>query len=350
MITKNPLINNDDLSVLDRIEQENNLTEITVSRGVSSYFPVIISLTITLFGLYGFTDTLIKNEIYLYGVLFSMGMIILLMEHNRTNLFGDWFASLLEENINKDVKKPFVGFIIAILVTGVFIVLDVFGAISMSAYVKKNMIENTVVNSKAYRLAEANAESGAEATKIHLALLKDWRADKKEAFSSCDKAYSIISKPNGNSWCRSKFTKKNPKPSMANIKTNSNVDLGVFKKLEDNAKVSLDGYEDYFFYAFLVLSMLLNYLAVATILNQYRSKDKHLTGDMIEVLRDRFEAIHNEKLTKMRNSNDVIGGKLRESFSLDVDIEEATYNINTDRKRDLLTHRQQVINNGNYTN
>ena len=347
MITKNPLINNDDLSVLDRIEQENNLTEIQVQRGTMSYIPVLISLMITLFGLYGFADTLIKNEIYLYGVLGVLASIILLMEHNRTNLFGDWFGSLLEENINKDVKKPIIGFIIAILVTGVFIALDVFGAISMSTYVQKNMIENTVVESKAYQLAEANAKSGAETTKIYLSMLKDWRADKKEAFNSCDKSYPISKSPKGNNWCKDEWSKKNKKPKSDNIKTNSSVDLNIFKELESDAKVSLNGYEDYFFYAFLVLSMLLNYLAVASILNQYRSKDKHLTSDMIEVLRDRFESIENEKLLKMRNSNDVIESKLRESFELDVGIEEATYNINTDRKREVLNHRRELANGVN---
>ena len=49
MANKNPIMT--DYSTLDQINQENDLTAIEVQRGIGSYFPIFVSLGITLYGL-----------------------------------------------------------------------------------------------------------------------------------------------------------------------------------------------------------------------------------------------------------------------------------------------------------
>jgi len=166
MITKNPLIQ-DNYNVLQQIERENNLTEIQIQRGVLGYFPIFISLGITLFGLFGFIAGLTTNQTYIYLGLAFAGALILFIEAQRTDLLKDYYSTKLELLINDEAKKPIFGFFMAMVFTIVFIGLDMFGANSMAIYVKSAMVENKVINSKAYQLAEAEAKNGTRIQNIY---------------------------------------------------------------------------------------------------------------------------------------------------------------------------------------
>ena len=346
MITHNPLTNTDNLSVLQQIELENNLTEIRVDRGILAYFPIFISLGITLFGLFGFIAGLTTNQLYIYLGLAFAGALILFIEHQRTMLLVDYYSTKLEEFISDDIKKPIFGLFMALVFTGVFIGLDMFGANSMSIYVKSAMIENKVINSEAYKLAKKEAENGTRKQNIYLKEMEEWRkAQRMHNFTCASLPKNYVSKKIA---CKKEFYIKNPKPKLENIKSSGDVGLDTFQKLQNEAKASFNKYDDYFYYAFFTLSLLLNYLAVSSIFNQYRAKSKELTTDMIEVLRDRFESMKTAKLNKMRESNNAINSKLEESYLIDVELEKSTYDINIKRKSNILANRVNTVNNIEY--
>ena len=347
MIPKNPLIGTDNLSVLQQIELENNLTEIQIQRGIIGYFPIFISLGITLFGLFGFIVGLTTNQNYIYlGLAFS-GALILFIESQRTNLLQDFYSSLLELNVNEEVKKPIFGFFMAIIFTIVFIGLDMFGANSMAIYVKAQMVENKVVNSKAYQLAEAEAKNGTRIQNIYLKEMEEWRkAQRMHNFTCASLPKNYVSKKIA---CKKEFYIKNPKPKKADIKSSGDVGFGDFTKIENEAKISLNHYDTYFYYAFFILSLLLNYLAVSSIFNQFRAKDRELDKDMIEVLKNRFIAMKTAKLNKMRNSNQAIEDKLDEAYIIDVELEKSNYDINIKRRFKTLEDRNKEINKIEYT-
>jgi len=346
MITKNPLILSDNMSVLQQVEYENNLTEIRVQRGVIGYFPIFISLGITLFGLFGFIAGLTTNQLYIYLGLAFAGALILFIESQRTNLLVDYYSSKLEEFVNDEATKPVFGLFVALVFTGVFIGLDMFGANSMSIYVKQQMVENKVVNSKAYQLAEKEAKNGTKLQNIHLDQMKDWRKAQKMAMFTCERMpKNYVTRK---MQCRKEWNKNNPIPKMKDIKSSGDVGFGDFSKMESEAKSDLNHYDEYFYYAFFILSLLLNYLAVSSIFNQYRAKSKELNSDMIEVLKDRFEAMQTEKLNKMRGSNHAIESKLKEFYDISVELEKEDYNLTISRRNNVLNHRRNTINNIEY--
>jgi hypothetical protein len=331
MIAKNPLINkNDNLTVLQRVEQENNLTEITISRGMRDYIPVLLSLAVTLFGFWTFTDLITNTILYKALILLVIGGVILLLEHSRTDLLGDWFSTKLELKVNKDAKKPIVGFIMAIAMTSTFVAMDVMGAISFKTYLDTTAQEKKTQDSTAFKTAQADSE-------MKNLEFKEWLNDKKVAFAGCDKSYPVSKKPRGNSWCKKDWVRNNKKPS-----TGANLS-DKFTAIKSSIADKLGNTSKYFFIAFLALSMIFNYLAVSSIFRQYRAKDKQLFGEMIEVLKDRFEKMKTAKIAKMRNSTQAMDDKVKEAYRIEVELEKSDYDLGIARTLEILNQRQKTV-------
>lgn len=370
MVSKNPLNSNTNSNVLQQIEDENDLSEIKIDRGIEAYFAILISLSVTLFGMYGFLASATQNQNIIYGSLIIFGSLILFIEKQRTHLLVDFYSSKLEEYIQA-TKKPFFGLVMAIIFSSVFVALDVFGATSLSIYVKSMLVENSVVESESYRIATKNSDTvnqqnnisqGAYTMKLETyksdmtdypKAIKSWEKSIKNSNTDCNTQFPSgwISKRDN---CKKRFLKANPKPkkpiapNAPKLKTSKLAN--DFKELEDSAKKEYNDYDQYLFYAFLFLSLILNYLAVSSVFNQYRRKSKELDDDeMSAILKSRFAMIKGLKNKKMENSSTAINEKLEESYMIDVEIEKSTYDLNLNNKKNVLENRKNIVNNIGYT-
>jgi len=341
MLFKNPLTYADNTSILEQINQENNLTQIEVQRGLSSYFPVTISLGITLFGVFGFLATFLTDHRIIYLILIFLGSLILFIEHNRTYSVADFLGSKLESMIDKDVKIPFLGVFVALSITVLFIFLDLFGSMTLSDHIERLMIKGIVENSEAYQVEKKKADTGVHEKIQYQKDLALWRLDRDAHYKDCDSKWSSIYKTK-NAECRKEFIQAEP---LLDKNIVGVIDIGVYNQLEEKAKTEVSGYRDYFFWVFLALSISLNYFALVNLFNQYRFKSKELTHDMIDELRNRFEEIKTEKLNKIRMSTDAMLLKLEEKNIIDVDIEEQQYDILLARRQVMRDGRARIANN-----
>lgn len=342
MLFKNPLTYADNTSILEQINRENNLTEIEVQRGLTSYFPVGVSLGLTLFGVFGFLATFVTDHRVIYLILAFLGLLILFIEHNRTYNIADFLGSKLESRIDKDVKIPFLGLFVALSITVLFIAMDLFGSMTLSDYIERMMIEGIVKNSESYQIEKQKADSGVNEKIQYQKDLALWRLDRDTYYKDCDSKWSIPAYKTKNTQCRKEFTQKEP---MLDKNIVGVVDINVYNKLKNEATKEVSGYRDYFFWVFLALSISLNYFALVNLFNQYRFKSKELTHDMIDELRNRFEEIKTEKLNKIRMSTDAMLMKLEEKNIIDVDIEEQQYDILLARRQVMRDGRARIANN-----
>jgi len=369
MIPKNPLIQ-DNYNVLQQIEQENNLLELQIDRSIGAYFAILLSLSITLYGIYGFIASVTTDDKYIYGALILSGALILFIEKQRTHLLTDYYSSKLEEYVNNDVRKPYIGLLMAIIFTGVFIALDVFGATSVSILIQKEIVQKSVVRSESYKIAQEDSNNikeqnsiSSNAYKLKLEAyksdmlsypksVKEWEDSIKGNNRDCNTQFPTnwITKRDN---CKKRFLKANLKPKKPSAprepsfrKSNLNND---YDKVEKLARVDYQGYDKYMFYAFLFLSFILNYLAVSSVFNQFRAKSKELDSrDMLAIISHRFESMRNMKNNKMENSTIAIEESLKESYIIDVEIEKATYDLSLSNKRNILENRKNVVNNIEY--
>jgi len=144
-----------------------NFTEIEVKRGIGSYFPIFISLGITLYRFYLFLQTIIiDNPFALYATVGFLGVVILYIESHRASLLAEFLSSKLMKRVIDSVKVSYVGFMMAFFTTGVFVALDKWGALQGADSVERMLIEGIVKHSEQYKIEDAKAKSG-EKLKMH---------------------------------------------------------------------------------------------------------------------------------------------------------------------------------------
>jgi len=348
MIQKTPL--DSDYNVLQQINIDNSLSEVTVNRGIGSYFPILVSLGITSYGFFLFLSTIVESEIAIYSTLVFLAILILFIENHRTGYMADFLGSLLEKKIDEQVETPFFSFLIAVMVTFLFVGLDTWGALQSADKIERMLVNGIVKNSEEYKLLNEKAKSGIEATSIHLQLLENWRSDKRTHDTDCDAKWKVPLYRTKNQQCKDTFTQK--EPVLSDIKTSSTISTKDYLALENKAKETVSGYRSVFFWVFLGFSILLNYFAMASLFNQYRLKYKELTGDVILELQTRKELMQVEKLDKLQSSSFIQQQKVREKNIIDVQIEEQHYNIKLAKQlRSLHTIEQipEKIINGDYS-
>jgi len=338
MIQNTPL--DSDYNVLQQINIDNSLSEVTVNRGIGSYFPILVSLGITSYGFFLFLSTIVESQIAISFTLVFLAILILFIENHRTGYMADFLGSLLEKKVNEKVKTPFFSLVVAIMITSLFVGLDTWGALQSADKIERMLVSGIVKNSEEYKLLNEKAQSGVEATKIHLELMEKWRADRQSYYSDCDVKWRVPTYRTRNQQCKDRFTQVQPKAS--DIKTSSTIDTKDYADMETKAKETVSGYRSIFFWVFLGFSILLNYFAMASLFNQFRSKDKELTEDVILELQTRKELMEVEKLDKLQSSSFIQQQKVREKNIIDVQIEEQHYNIKLAKQLRSLQTIQQI--------
>ena len=337
MANNNPILT--DYSILDQINNENDLTAIEVKRGISSYFPILISLGVTLYGFYLFLQTVVDTEYVIYLTLAFLGILLVYIEHHRAELIADWLGSRLEKFVNKLATIPTIGFMVGIAITVLFIALDTWGAMQSADSIERMLVNGIVKNSEQYKIEDAKAKSEVNEAKAYQEQLREWRTAKSEHYNGCNASWRVPKYRTKNQQCKDKFIEV--KPTAVNS-TGGTIALGTYNAMEAKAKADVSGYRKMFFWVFLGFSILLNYFAMASLFNQYRKKRKELTVDMIDELTDRLELMNAEKINKISMSTKAQKQKLEEKNIIDVEIEKETYNIVIAKRAKALMRKREI--------
>lgn len=337
MATNNPILT--DYNTMEQINKENDLTSIEVQRGIGSYFPIFVSLGITLYGFYLFLQTIVDNQYVIYGTLAFLGVLLIYIEHHRAGLISDWLGSRLEKLVNKLATIPTVGFMVSMAITVLFIALDTWGAMQSADSIERMLVNGIVKHSEQYKIEEAKAKSGVNEAKAYQEQLREWRTAKSEYYAGCNQSWRVPTYRTKNQQCKDKFNEAKP---TAVTSTGGIIAVGTYNAMEATAKKEVAGYRKMFFWVFLGFSILLNYFAMASLFNQYRKKRKELTPEVVDELTDRMELMNAEKINKLSLSTKAQKQKLEEKNIIDVEIEKETYNIAIAKRAKALTRKREI--------
>jgi len=337
MANNNPIL--DEYSTIDQINKESNLTQIEVQRGIGSYFPIFVSLGITLYGFFLFLQTIVDTQYVIYGTLAFLGVLLVYIEHHRADLISDWLGSRLEKLVNKLATIPTFGFMVGIGITILFIALDTWGAMQSADSIERMLVSGIVKNSEQYKIEQKKAKSGVNEAKEYQKQLSEWRKAKREHYNGCNQSWKVPKYRTKNQLCKDKFTEKEPTEIKSSGGT---IAVNTYTEMEDKAKEEVAGYRKMFFWVFLGFSILLNYFAMASLFNQYRKKRKELTPDVLDELADRMELMNAEKLNKLSMSTKAQKKKLEEKNIIDVEIEKETYNIVIAKRAKVLSRKKEI--------
>ncbi len=337
MATNNPLLT--DFNTMEQINKENDLTAIEVQRGIGSYFPIFVSLGITLYGFFLFLQTIVDSEYVIYGTLAFLGVLLVYIEHHRASLIADFLGSTLEKLVNSLATIPKIGLAVGMAITVLFVALDTWGALQSADSIERMLVNGIVKHSEQYKIEEAKAQSGVNEAKIYQEQLTAWRKAKSEHYTQCNQSWRVPKYRTKNQQCKDKFSEPRPTETISN---GGVIAVSTYTALEAKAKEAVNGYRKMFFGVFLGFSILLNYFAMATLFNQYRKKRKELTPEIIDELTDRMELMNAEKINKISMSTKAQKQKLEEKNIIDVEIEKETYNIVIAKRAKALTRKREI--------
>jgi hypothetical protein len=319
-----------------------NFTEIEVKRGIGSYFPIAVSLGITLYGFYLFLQTIIiDNPFAIYATVAFLGVVIIYIESHRANLLAEYLSAKLKKRVRDSVAIPYIGFVMAFAVTGVFVALDTWGALQGADSVERMLIEGIVKHSEQYKIEEAKAKSGVNEAKEYQQQLREWREAKNTHYQGCNDAWRVPTYRTKNQQCKDKFTEVKP---VAVTGGSGVIPIATYEAMEAKAKADIEGYRVFFFWGFLAFSILLNYFAVSSFFTQYRKKRNNLNDDVVAELNNQLMALEALEIKKLQKQTEVKKETQEKKDFIDVELEKAGEYVSIAKRSTTLNNRRLLVN------
>jgi len=328
----------------------NNFTEINIKRGIGSYFPILISLGITLYGFYLFLQTITDNRFAIFITIAFLAVVIIYVESHRASLLAEYLSAKLKKRVRASVSIPYIGFVMAFAVTGVFVALDTWGALQASDSIERMLIDGIVKNSEKYKIENQKAKSGVNASKEYQAQLREWRNAKNSHYDGCNNSWRVPKYRTRNQQCKDKFTETAP---VKFTSTAGTIPIKIYEDMEKEAKAEIEGYKVFFFWGFLAFSILLNYFAVSSFFTQYRKKKNDLNDDVIAELENELLALEALEIKKLQQQTEVNKESKEKKDVIDVELLRATEHVSIAKRATSLDARRslafRVANRENYT-
>ena len=263
---------------------------ISSSHDLKSVGGLVVSGIISTFGVYSlinpfFTDGEVTNTATLNTALIAFIIVLIIFDSVKRGAFTKFFNSLLKKKIiESKVKKGYL--IIAVFATVFMIGLDTLGSWS-TAEKGANLYSQFKTNgSTEYQILKQNAESGKATANNYSLELSAWKESKAEAITTCTQKWKGW-KAKYKAKCKEDWNNANPMPKQT---TTGQIKIEDYKSIKEDNQSFLDKY--LFTILFILLSLmtlLMQYLTIAKIYDDYNDIEEGLTFDRIEFINDTIQ-------------------------------------------------------------
>ena len=263
---------------------------ISSSHDLKSVGGLVVSGIISTFGVYTlirpfFTDGEATNTATLNTALIAFIIVLIIFDTVKRGAFTKFFNSLLKTKIiNSKMKKGYL--VIAVFATIFMIGLDTLGSWSTAEKGANLYTQFKTNGSTEYQILQQNAESGKATANNYSLELSAWKESKSEAYSICDDKWKGW-KAKYKAKCKTEWNNDNPMPKQT---TTGQIKIEDYKNIKEDNQSFLDKY--LFTILFILLSLmtlLMQYLTIAKIYDDYNDIEEGLTFDRIEFINDTIQ-------------------------------------------------------------
>ena len=276
------------------------------SHDLKSIGGLIVSGIVSTFGVYSivlpfFTDSGEVNTSTLNTALFSFVIMLIIFDTVKRGSLTKFFNSLLKKKIiSSSAKKGYLIIsVFAILFMGM---LDALGSYA-TAEKGANLYSQFKTNSSTeYQILKDNAESGKATASNYTLELQAWREAKADAKTTCNEKWKGW-KAKYKAKCKEEWNTNNPMPKQT---ANGQIKIDDYKAIKSDQVGFLD--EWLFTILFILLSLmtlLMQYLTISKIYDDYNEIEESLTFERIEFINDTIQehetilAEHEQKVAEM---------------------------------------------------
>ena len=296
MVTKKPPIKNQILA--DYL--------INSSHDLKSIGGLLVSGIISTFGVYSivlpfFTNNEEVNSSTLNVALLSFVILLIMFDTVKRGALTKFFNSLLKKKIiSSKAKKGYL--IIAVFATVFMVLLDALGSYA-TAEKGANLYTQFKTNaSTEFQILKQNAKSGETTANNYTLELQAWRESKSEAHANCmDKWRGWKSKYKAK--CKEEWNNANPMPKQT---ANGQIKIDDYRAIKKEGQGFLDKWLFTILFVLLsLMTLLMQYLTIAKIYDDYNDIEESLTFERIEFINDNIQehetilAEHEQKVAEM---------------------------------------------------
>ena len=279
---------------------------INSSHDLKSIGGLIVSGIVSTFGVYSvirpfFTEGEVTNTATLNTALIAFVIVLIIFDTVKRGAFTKFFNSLLKKKIiESKVKKGYL--VIAVFATMFMIMLDGLGSWS-TAEKGANLYSQFKTNSSTeYQILQQNAESGKATAQNYTLELSAWKESKAEAITTCNQKWKGW-KAKYKAKCKEEWNNANPMPKQT---ANGQIKIDDYKAIKKDGQGFLDEYLFTILFVLLsLMTLLMQYLTIAKIYDDYNDIEEGLTFERIEFINDTIQehetilAEHEQKVAEL---------------------------------------------------
>jgi len=313
---------------------------INSSHDLKSVGGLLVSGIISTFGVYSIIKPFFGEGSHSLTVaLISFVIVLIIFDTIKRGSLTKFFNSLLKKKIIG--SKPKKGYlIIAVFATVFMVLLDGLGAWSTAEKGADLYTQYKTNSSTEYQILQQNAESGKATAQNYTLELSAWQQSKADAYQVCNEKWHGW-KAKYKAKCKEEWNTANPMPKQT---TDGQIKIDDYQSIKNDQRGFLDEYLFIILFSLLALmTLLMQYLTIARIYDDYNDIDESLTFERIEFINDTIQehetivAEHEQQVAEM------MANSTREKKHQDKKFQEVGEAIAITHKKKMVHTRAETV-------
>jgi len=319
------------------------------SHNFKSLGGLLASGVVSTFGVFTLTAPFFTSETSLYIALISFVVLLVILDTIKRGSFTKFLNSLLKKTIlGKKASKTYL--IIFIGAFSFVVALDLVGVLSTAEKGANLYSQTKTTESREFKILEQNAENGKAQNLSYTTTLRVWQEVKKGADLSCNEQWKGW-KTKYKAKCKNEWLEKNPMPQNT---ANTNIEISDYKQI----KKSFDGFLDNWLQTILTVvlglfTLLMQYLTIAKIYDDYDEIDESLTDTRISFINDTIQEHFTILAEYEQEQSKMYANSEREKKNQDLKFQEVGEGIAITNKKKMVGIRgetlKRIANNTTHT-
>ena len=313
---------------------------INSSHDLKSVGGLLVSGIISTFGVYSIIKPFFGEGSHSLTVaLISFVIVLIIFDTIKRGSLTKFFNSLLKKKIIG--SKPKKGYlVIAVFATIFMVLLDGLGAWSTAEKGADLYTQYKTNSSTEYQILQQNAESGKATAQNYTLELSVWQQSKADAYQVCNEKWHGW-KAKYKAKCKEEWNTANPMPKQT---TDGQIKIDDYQSIKNDQRGFLDEYLFIILFSLLALmTLLMQYLTIARIYDDYNDIDESLTFERIEFINDTIQehetivAEHEQQVAEM------MANSTREKKHQDKKFQEVGEAIAITHKKKMVHTRAETV-------
>ncbi|MBU1667600.1 hypothetical protein KKC13_04220 [bacterium] len=312
---------------------------ISSSHDLKSIGGLLVSGVISTFGVYSVIKPFFEGVSTLNTALIAFVMVLIIFDTIKRGALTKFFNSLLKKKIIG--SKPKKGYlVISVFATIFMVLLDGLGSWSTAEKGADLYTQFKTNSSTEYQILQQNAETGKATAQNYTIELSAWQQSKADAQQTCNEKWNGW-KAKYKAQCKEEWNTANPMPTQT---ADGQIKIDDYQSIKNDRQGFLDEYLFIILFTLLLLmTLLMQYLTIAKIYDDYNEIEEGLTFERIEFINDTIQEHETILSEHEQQVAEMMANSTREKKGQDRKFQEVGEAIAITHKKKMVETRGKTV-------